>query len=108
MNVKLHIKKGDLVKVIAGTSKGSEGTILSIDRKKSRAIVVGKDIRMNSIHTKPSTQNPDGGIVKKEAPIHISNLMVIDGKGNPTKTGRMKNAEGKSVRFSKKTKEEIK
>ena len=105
MNIKLHIKKGDLVKVISGTAKGSEGRILSIYRKKNRAVVEG--VKMASIHTKPSTQNPDGGIVKKEAPIHISNLMVVDGKGIPTRIGRMKNAEGKSVRFFKNSKKEI-
>lgn len=106
MQKKLHIKKGDNVKVIAGNEKGAEGKVLLVDRKKLRALVEG--VNMVSKHTKPNAANPQGGIVKKEATVHISNLMVIDGKGNPTRIGRRLNEENKLVRYSKKTGEEIK
>lgn len=106
MQVKVHIKKGDTVKVIAGESKGQQGRVLSVDRVKYRALVEGLNIV--SVHTKPSAKNQDGGIVKKEAPIHISNLMVVDGKGNATRISRQTNSTGKLVRISKKSKEEIK
>ncbi len=75
MQTKLHIKKGDTVKVIAGDSKNHEGVILSVDRIKSRAIVEGAN--MVSKHTKPNAKNPQGGIVKQEASIHVSNIMLI-------------------------------
>lgn len=104
MQKKLHVKVGDAVKVIAGTSKGSEGSILSIDRKKNRVIVEGAN--MIKKHVKPSASNPQGGIVESAAGIHISNVMlVVDGK--PTRTGR-KDDNGKLVRYSKKTGEVIK
>lgn len=105
---KLHIKKGDLVYVNAGDDKGKNGKVLSVDVEKQRAIVEG--INMVSKHTKPSAQNPQGGIVKKEASIHISNLNVIDPKDGktPVRIGRRKNEAGKLVRYSKKSQEEIK
>ncbi|MFN2395509.1 MAG: 50S ribosomal protein L24 [Bacteroidales bacterium] len=106
MQPKLHIKKGDIVKVIAGNEKGQQGKVLSIDRKKMRALIEG--LNMISKHTKPNAANPQGGIVKQEAPIHISNLMVIDGKGNATRIGRKSNDDNKLVRYSKKSGEVIK
>lgn len=104
---KLHIKKGDTVKVIAGTANGQEGKVLEVIVKSNRAIVEG--VNLVSRHTKPNAANPDGGIVKKEASIHISNLMLVDPKtGEPTRTGRKRDENGKIVRFSKKTQEVIK
>ncbi|MBQ9436300.1 MAG: 50S ribosomal protein L24 [Bacteroidales bacterium] len=104
--MKIHIKKGDIVKVIAGDSKGSQGKVLEVDVEKYRALVEG--VNMVSKHTKANAKNPNGGIVKKEAPIHISNLMVIDAKGNATRIGRRMGENGKLVRYSKKSGEEIK
>lgn len=106
MQAKLHIKKGDTVKVIAGNEKGSQGKVLVVYPEKLRALVEG--VNMVSKHTKPNAANPQGGILKKEAPLHISNLMVIDGKGNPTRIGRKRDEKGKLVRISKKTGEVIK
>jgi len=107
MSVKLHIKKGDMVYVIAGDNKGQQGKVLRVDAQKQRAIVEGVNICKKA--TKPNAQNPQGGIVEKEAPIHISNLQVIDPKsGKPTRIGRKENAEGKLVRYAKKSGEEIK
>jgi large subunit ribosomal protein L24 len=107
MQKKLHIKKGDTVFVNTGEYKGEKGRVLEVDRKKNRAIVEG--INMISKHTKPNAQNPDGGIIKKEAPIHISNLMLTDpSSGDPTRMGRRRNDKGKLVRYSKKSGEEIK
>src|SRR6201996_4199509 len=104
---KLKIKKGDLVKVIAGDSKGSQGKVLEIIVDKNRAVVEGAN--MVSKHTKPNAASPNGGIVKQEAAIHISNLAVVDPKsGKPTRVGRTKNAAGKLVRVAKKSGEEIK
>jgi len=101
MMTKLKIKSGDVVRVIAGDHKGSEGTILRVIRDKNKAIVEG--INMVSKHTKPSAKNPQGGIVKKEAPIHISNLSLIDPKSKAvTKVGFKVEGE-KKVRFSKKS-----
>jgi len=98
---KLNIKKGDQVVVIAGDYKSQEGRVLSVDRNKLRAIVEG--INMVSKHTKPNAQYPQGGIIKKEAPIRLCNLMLIDPKsGNPTRIGRRKDKNGKSIRFAKK------
>ena len=93
-----------MVKVTAGADKGSEGRVLAIVADKNTAIVEG--VRMISRHTKPNAENPDGGIIKKEAPIHISNLVLLVG-GTPTKVGRKENEEGKSVRYSRKTEEII-
>jgi large subunit ribosomal protein L24 len=106
MQAKLHIKKGDTVKVIAGNEKGSQGKVLAVYPEKLRALVEG--VNMVSKHTKPNASSPQGGILKKEAPIHLSNLMVVDGKGNPTRITRKRDEKGKLVRFSKKTGEVIK
>ena len=107
MQTKLHIKKGDTVVVNAGDDKGKQGRVLEVDRVKNRAIVEG--INMVSKSTKPNAKSPQGGIVKKEASIHISNLMVVDLKtGKGTRIGRKLNAENKLVRFAKKSGEEIK
>jgi len=104
--MKLHVKKGDTVMVIAGDDKGKMGKILKVYPEKNRAIVEGRNI--NKKHTKPNAKNPQGGIVEQEAPIHISNLMLVEGK-TPTRTGRRINEKtGKLVRYSKKTGEEIK
>jgi len=104
---KLHIKKGDMVYVISGESKGHQGRVLSVLVKENRAIVEGAN--MVSSHTKPNSKNPQGGIIKKEAPIHISNLMLVDpATGKPTRIGRRLNDQGKLVRYSKKSGEEIK
>jgi large subunit ribosomal protein L24 len=105
MQKKLHIKVGDTVKILTGSSNGKEGTIRSIDKKKDRAIVEGQNIVKK--HAKPSATNPEGGIVEMEAGIHISNLMVVV-KGQASRTGRKPNKEGKLVRYSKKSGEEIK
>ena len=107
MNKKLHIKKGDMVFVNAVNSKGKTGTVLAVDTTKNRATVEG--LNMISKHTKPNAQNPQGGIVKQEAGIHISNLQVVDpAKGGPTKIGRKLNEKGKLVRYAKISGEEIK
>ena len=107
MSVKLHIKKGDTVCVIAGDNKGQQGKVLKVEVSKQRAIVEGVNLCKKA--TKPNAQNPQGGIVEKEAPIHVSNLQVLDPKsGKPTKVGRKANAEGKLVRYAKKSGEEIK
>ena len=107
MSVKLHIKKGDMVQVIAGDNKGQQGKVLKVEVSKQRAIVEGVNLCKKA--TKPNAQNPQGGIVEKEAPIHVSNLQVLDPKsGKPTKVGRKANAEGKLVRYAKKSGEEIK
>ena len=98
---KLKIKSGDVVRVIAGDHKGTEGKVLKVDREKNKAIVEGAN--MVSKHTKPSAKNPQGGIVKKEAPIHISNLSLLDPKSKEvTKTGTRVEGD-KKVRFSKKS-----
>lgn len=105
--IKLKIRKGDLVQVIAGDSKGTQGKVLEVIVDKNRAIVEGANLV--SKHTKPNAANPNGGIIKKEAPIHISNLALIDPKsGKTTRVGRQKNDEGKLVRVAKKSGEEIK
>jgi large subunit ribosomal protein L24 len=106
-NKKLHIKKGDTVIVISGESKGQQGRVLEVQRSKDRAIVEG--VNLISKHQKPNAEHPQGGIIKKEAGVHISNLMVVDPKtGKATRIGRKRNAEGKLVRYSKKSGEEIK
>ena len=101
-----RIKKGDTVYVIAGNDKGKTGKVLSVDPAKDRAIVEG--VNMVSKHTKPNAKQPQGGIIKKEAPIHISNLNLIDPKsGKPTRVG-FKVEGDKKVRIAKKSGEEIK
>ena len=107
MATKLHIKKGDTVVVIAGESKGQRGKVLSVQVEKQRAVVEG--INMVSKHTKPHAKNTQGGIAKQEAPVHISNLMLVEpANGNPTRIGRRIGENGKLVRYSKKSGEEIK
>lgn len=104
---KLHIKKGDTVYVNSGEDRGKTGKVLQVRVKELRAVVEG--INMVTKHQKPNAKNPQGGIVKVEAPIHISNLNVVDPKtGKPTRIGRRKNEEGKLVRYAKKSGEEIK
>ena len=104
---KLHVKKGDNVKVITGEDKGKEGRILAILVKKNKAIVEG--LNMVSKHTKPNAANQQGGIIKQEAPIHLSNLMLLDpSSGEQTKIGRKKDKDGKLTRYSKKSDEIIK
>ncbi|NDV95048.1 50S ribosomal protein L24 [Dysgonomonas sp. 521] len=103
---KLHIKKGDIVYVNTGVDKGKTGRVLKVIVDKQRAIVEG--LNMVSKHTKPNAKSPQGGIEKKEAAIHISNLNVVDPKsGKPTRIGR-KLVDGKLVRYAKKSGEEIK
>ena len=104
---KLHIKKGDTVIVNAGEDRGQKGRVLSVLRSKNRAIVEG--LNMVSKSTKPNAKHPQGGIIKMEAPIHISNLSLIDpASGKATRIGRRKNDAGVTVRYSKKSGEEIK
>ena len=99
--IKLKIKSGDTVKVIAGDHKGSEGKVLRVYREKNKAIVEG--VNMVSKHTKPSAKSPQGGIVKKEAPLHISNIALIDPKSKEaTRVGTRVEGD-KKVRFSKKS-----
>lgn len=104
--MKIHIKKDDTVQVISGEHKGQSGRVIGVDREKYRALVEG--LNLVSKHTKPSAGNPQGGIIKKEAPIHISNLLLVNAKtGKGEKVGRKKNAEGHSVRYFKKSGEEV-
>lgn len=101
-NKKFHIKSGDNVKVIAGDDKGKTGKVIKVITTSDRAVVEGLNIVTK--HLKPNASNPNGGIQKVEAPIHISNLMVIDSSnGEATKTGRKLNEKGKSQRYSKET-----
>ena len=93
--------------VITGESKGQKGRVLEVDRDKNKAIVEG--VNTVSKHTKPNAKSPQGGILKKEAPIHLSNLMLVDpASGKPTRIGRKLNKKNKLVRYSKKSGEEIK
>lgn len=102
--MKLKIKTGDTVRIIAGDHKGTEGKVMSVDKVKNKAIVEGAN--MVSKHEKPSAKNPQGGIVKKEAPVHISNLSLIDKSGSTTRVG-YEMQDGKKVRVAKKSKEVI-
>ena len=104
---KLHIKKNDTVVVLAGEDKGKTGKVLKVLVEKNRALVEG--VNMVSKSTKPSAKNPQGGIVKQEAPIHISNLSLVDPKsGKATRVGIKVTEVGKKVRIAKKSGEEIK
>lgn len=104
---KLHIKKGDTVYVLAGEDKGRKGRVLSVDADKNRALVEGINIVSKS--TKPSAKHPQGGIIKMEAPINISNLALLDPKsGKPTRVGIRIGENGEKVRYAKKSGEEIK
>lgn len=103
---KIHIKKGDTVYVNAGNDKGMTGKVLSVDLAKDRILVEG--VNMVSKHTKPNSKQPQGGIIKKEAPIHVSNLSLLDPKTNtPTRVG-YRFEDGKRIRYAKKSGEEIK
>ena len=107
MQKKIHIKKGDQVIVNTGEYKGQKGRVLAIDRDKYRAIVEG--VNMVSKHTKPNAKNPQGGITRQEAPIHLSNLSLVDpSTGDPTRVGRKVNDKNKLIRYAKKSGEEIK
>ena len=104
---KIKIRKGDLVKVIAGDSKGQQGKVQEVLVAKSRVVVEG--INLVSKHTKPNAATPNGGIIKKEAALHISNVQLVDPKsGKTTRVGRKLNADGKLVRVAKISGEEIK
>ena len=104
MAIKLKLKKGDTVIVIAGDQKGKQGKIVEIDKEATRAFVEG--VNMVKKHSKPSAKFPQGGVVEIAASIHLSNLMLLDG-GKPTKVGR-KLVDGKSVRVAKKSQTVIK
>ncbi len=107
MQKKYNIKKGDTVIVITGESRGQKGRVLEVNRNRERAIVEG--VNLVSKHTKPNAKSPQGGIIRKEAPVHISNLMLVDpATGKPTRTGKKLNTKNKLVRYSKKSGEEIK
>jgi len=107
MQSKLHIKKDDQVVVISGNQKGKSGRVLEVNREKMRAIIEG--VNMISLHSKPSAQNPDGGITKKEGSIHISNLLHVDPKdGKPCRIARKIDEKGNKVRYSKRSGEVIK
>lgn len=107
MRTKRHIKKGDVVIVISGEYKGQQGRVLEVSVHENRAIVEGVNMVMK--HTKPNAQNPQGGIIKKEAFIHLSNLLPVDpSSGKPTRVGRRVNDKNKLVRYAKKSGEEIK
>ena len=104
---KVKIRKGDLVKVIAGDSKGQQGKVLSVLTTKGRILVEG--VNLVSKHTKPNAATPNGGIIKKEAALHVSNVMLVDPKsGKTTRVGRKLNADGKLVRVAKISGGEIK
>ena len=100
----MHIKKGMLVKVVSGNHKGMEGKILNVFPKKSRVIVEGVNFRKRA--SRPTQENPSGGFIEREAPLHISNVMVVN-NGTPTKIGYKVLDDGTKIRISKKTKEEI-
>ena len=107
MQRKFHIKKGDIVIINSGENKGQQGRILEVLYKKEKAIVEG--VNMISKHTKPNAKSPQGGITKKEAPVHISNLNLVDpSTGKATRIGRKLNNKNKLVRYAKKSGEEIK
>ncbi len=106
MKVKIKIKKGDTVKVISGNDRGTQGRVLEINPDDNTAIVEG--VKVVSKHSRPSAKNSKGGIVKKEAPINVSNLMLVDKAGNVTRVGRQVKEDGTIVRYSKKSKEEMK
>ncbi|RPF49997.1 50S ribosomal protein L24 [Aquisalibacillus elongatus] len=101
----MHVKKGDKVKVVTGKDKGKEGTILETDPKSERVLVEG--VNYMKKHAKPSQENPQGGILNQEAPIHVSNVLPIDPKtGEPTRVG-YEERDGKKVRIAKKSGEPL-
>ncbi|MCH1583617.1 MAG: 50S ribosomal protein L24 [Flavobacteriales bacterium] len=103
---RLKVKKGDTVKVLAGGSKGKQGKVIMVDRKTDRVKIEG--VNMVKKHVKPGPANPQGGIESAEAAMHISNVMVVDAAGNATRVGRRRGDDGKLVRYSKNTNEELK
>jgi large subunit ribosomal protein L24 len=104
---KLHIRKGDTVRVISGDDKGKEGKVLEVNLEKRRAFVEGVNIITK--HEKPSAGKPEGGIKKVEAPIHVSNLALVDpASGKTTRVGRKQNEKGQLQRYAKKTGQFIK
>ena len=103
--MKIKIKKDDNILVIAGEHKGSEGKVVKIIKEKNRAIIEG--VNMIKKHEKPSAQNPKGGIIEKEAAIHISNLSLVSSEGNATRVGFRFEEDGKKVRFAKKNNEVV-
>ena len=105
--IKPHIKKGDNVEIISGESKGQRGRVIKVMPSEYRAFVEGEGVKKSVKHSKPNAANPQGGIVHEDIAIHISNLMLIDGKGNKTRISKKKNDDGKNVRISKKSQEEI-
>jgi len=106
-NKKFHIKKGDTVRVIAGANKGEEGTVRLVDARNDRVIVEG--MNLVSKHQKPNAANPQGGILKEEAGIHISNVMLIDPDSkSPTRVGRKRDENGNLVRYYVKSKKLVK
>jgi large subunit ribosomal protein L24 len=107
MSSKLKIKKGDLVKVMSGESKGETGKVLTVNRISNRVLVEG--VNKVKKHSKPNAKHPNGGIIEMEASIHISNLMLVDGAGKATRTGRkLDEKTNKLVRYFKSTKEVVK
>ena len=107
MSNKIHIKKGDNVKILAGDSKGKTGKVLEVEMESYKAIV--ENVNLATKHSKPNAKNPKGGILKQEMPIHISNLMLVDAGGKATRVGRkIDEKTNKSVRVSKKSGEVIK
>ena len=101
------VKKGDTVIVISGNYKGKQGTVLKVNTKDNRVVVEG--VNVVSRHTRPSQANPDGGIIKKEAPIDASNVMLLDPKTNkPTRVGIKVDEKGNKIRVSKKSGYEFK
>ncbi len=107
MTKKMHIKKGDQVKVMAGNAKGETGRVVSVDRKTNRALVEG--LNMVKRHVKPTASSPQGGIIEKEAGIHVSNLMLVDPSTKEvSRIGRKKDDNGKLVRYYKKSGEVVK
>jgi len=103
---RLKVKKGDLVVVTTGDSKGKQGRVVEVNRDNDRVVVEG--VNLVKKHLKPSAQNPQGGIESIAAGINISNVKVVDAKGNATRVGRRRNADGKLERFSKKSGETLK
>lgn len=107
MQVKTHIRKGDMVRVLTGAARGKDGRVLEVDRKTMTALVEGLNLKAK--HGKPTPANPQGGITHKEGAIHISNLMLLDPKsGEPTRVGRRKDKDGRTVRVAKRSGETIK
>jgi large subunit ribosomal protein L24 len=104
--IKYKIKKGDIVHVIAGDDKGKKGRVLEVLTARNRAVVEGVNIVAK--HTKPNSKFPQGGIIKQEATIHVSNLMVADSAGNPTRIGRRLDDKGKLERYAKTNGESMK